>query len=203
MVGTLARTRLRFAAVALAGTGVPVAAVIRWPGEVGFFLIMLAALGVPLALYVVLIRTRVVSIVTGCLLVFAAVGLPVPGYPQFFGGGGAAGGWGYVLLAIPPLCLVIWLMGFIADLVLRMGHRYRERNAPADGAPGAGGVVAGTAARTGRATSAVGRARPPGIVVRYLPAPGDEARQNADPAVIEGEVISGDESSSGRDRIRP
>ena len=98
-------------------------------------------------------------IITGIGLVLVGAGLPLPGYPQFFGGSGAAGGWGYALLAVPPLALAVSLTGIVFDLLVRAGRRIGgavRRAADDDLDEPLPPLFAGIA---------VGRARAPGIVV--------------------------------------
>jgi hypothetical protein len=116
------RIRLIFAASAFAGTAIPIGWVISWPRDLPVFVLLVGLLLFSLVLYVSLIRTRLMSVATGIGLVVIAVGLPIPGYPQFFGGNGL-GVWGYVMIVVPGLCFVVWLTGFILDLLIRAGRR--------------------------------------------------------------------------------
>ena len=53
--------------------------------------------------------------------------LPIPGYPIYFFGvqyGFAAEG--LLLFAIPPLCLMAWLIGFVIDIAMRSTAKSRH-----------------------------------------------------------------------------
>jgi hypothetical protein len=127
-LGRPVRTRLAYAAIAFIGALVPIAAVTDWPDEIPFFLLLIIGLGVPLCLYVLVIRTQIMSTVTGCVLGILGLVGPLPGYPQFFNG--VAGRWGYVLLLMPALMFVLWLIGWIADLVVRTDQRLGDKGTP-------------------------------------------------------------------------
>ncbi len=167
-VGRVVVRRLFFAGVAYIGTLVPLIAVTRWPSEIVFFLLLAVAYLVPLAFYVLLIRTGLVSTGLGIVLVLAAWLVPVPGYPEFLHGD--AGSWGFVLLLLPVILLGIWLIGWVVDLLVRADRRLgdpglapvpnTQLRRPAPVAPPPVPV---------RRDVAIGRARPPGIVVQYVP----------------------------------
>ena len=106
----------------MAGTAVPMGwSVLSHHGD-GLDFAILLTLGVliPAALYVWLIRTWAMSMVTGVFLVLVAAGLPVPGYGLYFGSETTgAGGAAWLLFGIPPLCVGSWFVGWIIDLVIQ------------------------------------------------------------------------------------
>src|SRR5258705_9369614 len=138
-VGQELRTRLTWAGVAFVGAMVPLIAVTQWPGEIILFLLLTVGVGVPLGLYVLLIRTRIAALATGIVLAAAGVVVPLPGYPQFLRG--VAGPWGYVLLLLPAILFGLWLLGWIADLLVRADQRLGDPGRPPE--PGTALVLAG------------------------------------------------------------
>src|SRR5262249_39075877 len=139
----------------------------QWPSEIILFLLLAVGLAVPLSFYVLLIRTQVMSTVTGTALAFAGLVLPLPGYPDFLTG--VAGRWGFVLLLLPLIMLALWLIGWLVDLVVGADRRLGDEGRPvAPPTPGSGlvlrpsslpvrpGVVRGVASVRGAITSAEG-----------------------------------------------
>jgi ABC-type uncharacterized transport system permease subunit len=119
--------RVGLAGLALAGTAAPVIAVSRWPEELPFIGVIVGGLAVSLVLYVLFVQTKAMSIATGAFISLFAVGLPIPGYPIYFFDvryGFAAEG--LLLFAIPPLCLMAWLIGFVIDIAMRSTAKSRH-----------------------------------------------------------------------------
>jgi hypothetical protein len=161
---------------------VPLITVTRWPAEFVLFILLTIALAIPLALFVLLVRTRIVSTVTGYALATAGVALPLPGYPQFINGN--AGRWGYVLLLLPAILLGIWLISWLIDLVVRADRRLGDAGRAIPPAP----PQLGPPIRRGvaRGVASVAQARPPDVTVQYLepavPGVPDPTRGEPDPA---------------------
>jgi len=193
------RTRVICAAAAFLGAFVPLVAVTQWPGEIVLFLLLLGGVAVPLALYVLLVRTQVISWVAGGALAVCGVVLPLPGYPQFLAG--VAGHWGYVLLLLPVVMFTVWLVAWLVDLAVRTDRRLGDRGRPPT--PGTGlvlrpaaipvrpGVVRGVAsvaaARAALADRPEVPAQPrPGIRVEYREAEPSAPQRGS---VIEGDIV--------------
>jgi hypothetical protein len=195
------RTRVICAAAALLGAFVPLVAVTQWPSEIVLFLLLMIGVGVPLTLYVLLIRTLLMSRVAGGALAVCGVVLPMPGYPQFFDG--VAGRWGYVLLLLPVVLFAVWLVGWLVDLVVRTDRRLGDRGRPPT--PGTGLVLRPTISPVrpgvvrGVASVAAARAaladRPeippqPGLAIRVEYRSGEPSAPPPERSVIDGDIIA-------------
>jgi hypothetical protein len=113
--------RLTFSAVALIGAVTPLLFVLTFPQDLPFLSLVYGPVCAVLALYLLFIRTRGVSIAVGTVIAVFAIALPIPGYPVYFGftkSGFAAQA--LLLFGIAPLALITFLVGLVVDLGQRV-----------------------------------------------------------------------------------
>ncbi len=109
---------------AFLGGMVPFVAATRWPGEIVLFLLFVVGLGVPLALFVLLVRTQTMSIVGASrwrpsLWCFR--------YPAIPSSSAECRSWGFVLLLLPVAVAGVWLVAWLVDLLVRTDRRLGDQ----------------------------------------------------------------------------